>query len=86
MAISMTFQDVYTTCLYNTGCFRLKEEEEEEIYLTQIRNNHGNSTQIVGWTDRIAINSNVLCTFAYRHTTKYCHKINGDSCSLSTKH
>jgi len=23
------------------------QEEEEEIYLTQIRNNHGNSTQIV---------------------------------------
>jgi len=24
-----------------------EEEEEEEIFLTQIRNNHGNSTQIV---------------------------------------
>jgi len=27
--------------------------EEEEIYLTQIRNNHGNSTQIVqSWVTR----------------------------------
>ena len=25
----------------------VQEEEEEEIYLTQIRNNHGNSTQVV---------------------------------------